>query len=62
MNYPAWPNLRERTWKDCMDDAKWHYEWALKLKGHAACHHQRMSANLYSEARELREKTYESNS
>ena len=45
-----------------MDDAKWHHEWSLKLKGHVACHHQRMSANLYSEARELREKTYESNS
>lgn len=58
MNSPVW---RNRTYKDCMDDARWHHEWSLKLNGHSACHHQRMSANLYAEARELREKSNEGN-
>ena len=60
MNYPAWPNAKQRTYKDCMNDARWHNEWSQKLHGEPACHHQRMSAILYAEARQLRDKLYES--
>lgn len=59
--YDKWPNAKERQFKDCMNDARWHHEWSQKLQGSAACHHQRMSAILYSEARQLRDKLYESN-